>query len=105
DIMEKVSKQNLQVFFKQWLFTPGQPELQGYWKYDAKAKSLEITITQKQDFVFQFPLEIAISNGKQTLFKTIDFNERHLKSIIPLDFTPHSISLDPAVNLLFNGSI
>ena len=53
DIMGKVSKQNLQIFFKQWLYTAGQPELQGNWKYDAKAKSLEITITQKQDFVFQ----------------------------------------------------
>jgi len=105
DIMEKVSKQNLQVFFKQWLFTPGQPELQGYWKYNATAKSVEITITQKQDFVFQFPLEIAVSNGKQTVFKTIDFNVRNVKRTIPLDFTPHSILLDPSVNLLFEGSI
>ncbi|MGH2647832.1 MAG: M1 family metallopeptidase, partial [Ginsengibacter sp.] len=31
-VMEKVSKQNLQQFFRQWLYTAGQPVLKGEWK-------------------------------------------------------------------------
>ncbi len=104
-IMEKVSRQNLQKFFKQWLYIAGQPELHGNWKYNADAKTLEINIKQTQDFIFQFPLEIAITKGNKTIFKTIDFNERNIKKIIPLDFTPHSILLDPAINLLYEGNI
>ena len=104
-IMEKISKQNLQTFFKQWLYTTGQPELQGKWKYDANAKSVEVTITQKQDFIFQFPLEIAVTNGNKTILKTIDFNTREEKATIPVNFIPQSIQLDPPINLLFEGSI
>jgi len=104
-VMEKVSKENLQVFFKQWLYTPGQPELQGKWKYNAHTRALDITIRQTQDYVFKFPLEIAIRNGKQTILKTIDCNERNVKKIIPVNFIPQSVQLDPAINLLFEGSI
>ena len=104
-IMEKVSKQNLQIFFKQWLYTAGQPELQGKWKYNANQKTLEITLRQTQDFIFQFPLEIAITNGNKAISKTIEFNNRDQKIIMPVNFIPQSIQLDPVINLLFEGSI
>ncbi len=104
-IMEKVSKQNLQVFFTQWLHTPGHPELQGKWKYNPDSKSIEIAIRQTQDFIFKFPLEIAITDGNKTIFKTIDFNNREEQIMIPVNFIPQSIQLDPAINLLYEGTI
>ena len=70
-VMEKVSKQNLQLFFKQWLYTAGQPVLQGKWKYDVSKKVIEITMKQTQDFIFQFPLEIGIRDSNQTTFKKL----------------------------------
>jgi aminopeptidase N len=104
-IMEKVSKQNLQVFFKQWLYIAGQPILQGNWKYDSNNKMLKITMRQTQSFLFQFPLQIAIKGGNQTTFKNIDFNNRIINISVPVNFKPQSILLDPNVNLLFEGSI
>lgn len=104
-IMEKMSKQNLHLFFKQWLYTPGQPVLQGKWKYDVNKKIVNITIQQVQDFVFKFPLEIAVTGYHKTVFKTFNFNNRIINIIVPLNFKPQSILLDPNVNLLFEDSI
>ena len=104
-VMEKGSKQNLQLFFKQWLYTAGQPVLQGKWKYDVSKKVIEIAMKQTQDFIFQFPLQIAIQSGSQTTFKTIDFNNRIINITVPVNFKPRSIVLDPSVNLLFEGNL
>lgn len=104
-VMEKVSKQNLQLFFRQWLYTAGQPELTGKWKYDVNKKILNISMQQTQNYLFRFPLQIAIQGGSQTLFKTIDFNSRNVNINVPLTFKPQSVLLDPDVNLLFEGNI
>ena len=104
-VMEKVSKQNLQQFFKQWLYTAGQPLLQGKWKYDVKKKILDITINQTQNFIFQFPLQLAIKGESHTTFKTIEISKRTTNISVPLNFKPLSILLDPNVNLLFGGNL
>ena len=102
-VMEKVSKQNLQVFFKQWLYTAGHPMLQGKWKYEPGKKVLTITINQTQDFLFQFPLQLAIQGGNHTIFKTIEIRNRSTNITVPLNFKPVSILMDPGINLLFEG--
>jgi aminopeptidase N len=104
-VMEKVSKQNLQAFFKQWLYTAGHPVLKGKWKYDSDKKILTIAMSQVQDFLFQFPLQIAIKGDNQTIFKTIDFNTKAINISLPISFSPGSIILDPDVNLLFEGDL
>lgn len=104
-VMEKVSRQNLQLFFKQWLYTAGQPVLQGKWKYYVNKKLLSVSIQQTQDFVFQFPLQIAIKNGRQHIFKTIDINTKNTHVIFPIQFQPATILMDPDVNLLFEGNM
>ena len=104
-VMEKVSKQNLQLFFKQWLYTAGQPVLQGKWKYDVNKKLLSVSIQQTQDFVFQFPLQIAVKDGRQNIFKTIDIKKKNTHVIFPIKFQPATILMDPNVNLLFEGNM
>jgi aminopeptidase N len=104
-VMEKVSHQNLQAFFKQWLYTAGHPQLKGEWKYDSEKKVLNITIHQEQEVLFQFSLEIAIKHGNETILKTIDFNARVVHIIVPLNFILQSILLDPNVDLLFEGNL
>lgn len=104
-VMENIGKQNLQVFFKQWLYTPGHPVLQGKWHYDLNKKTIEIIISQVQGFLFQFPLQIAVKeNGKQYL-KTFQISKRSTSINIPFNKKPQSIQLDPGVNLLFEGNV
>jgi aminopeptidase N len=104
-IMERVSKQNLGAFFKQWLYTAGYPIIKGEWKYDNNKKSLHISIYQRQEHVFSFPLQIAIRGVPQTIIKTIKITDRNTNMSIPLDFKPSSVIPDPNVNLLFDGNI
>ena len=103
--MENVSKQNLEVFFKQWLYTPGHPILEVKWKYDENKKRVEIVVSQTQDFIFQFPLQLAVQGGNHSAFKTIDISGKTTNMTVPLDFKPKSILLDPDINLLFEGKV
>jgi hypothetical protein len=75
------------------------------WKYDSAKKICEITVSQAQDFIFQFPLQVAIRSNNQTLLKTIAVNKRTTSVTIPINFKVESILLDPNVNLLFQGNI
>lgn len=94
--MEQVSGQNLEPFFKQWLYTSGHPELRVNWKYDADKKTVSIQITQKQDKLFDFPLKYAI--GKETY--TIDIRNKDTAITIAARVKPKTIKMDPDVDLL-----
>jgi len=95
-IMEQSSGQNLQVFFKQWLYTAGHPEIKLNWKYDTMQKQAVLTFVQKQDGLFDFPLEYKI-DGK--LYK-LNISQRETTVKIDLAAKPVDIVLDPDVNLL-----
>ena len=104
-VLENASKQNLQVFFKQWLYTPGHPVLQGKWHYDSDKKILAVNINQIQDFLFQFPLQIAVKENEISNVKTFQISKRTTSINISFNKKPQSIQLDPGVNLLFEGNV
>lgn len=94
--MEKASGQDLQPFFKQWLFTTGHPQLGVTWSYDADKKSVNIDIEQKQDMPYVFTLECMI--GGQ--LKKFDISNKTTAVSVEADSKPASITVDPNVNLL-----
>ena len=100
-VFEKVSHQNLDEFFKQWVYTAGQPVLDVKWNYNKKKKAISITITQVQENIFNFPLELMID---KSFFKTISIKDKITTFSIGYAAQPISITLDPKVNLLFSAS-
>ncbi|RZA02976.1 MAG: M1 family peptidase [Sphingobacteriaceae bacterium] len=94
-VMEQASGQDLQGFFKQWLLTAGNPQLQVAKQYDADKKQLTLTIQQKQNALYEMVLEYAVDGqgysqpitGKTTTIKVDATN-------------PSSLVMDPNVNLL-----
>lgn len=104
-IFEEVTHLNLQTFFKQWLYTPGQPELNVEWTYHAKKKSVSVTIEQLQDNVFEFPLELALINNNKEYVETINVRNKITTKEIFVKQKPSEIILDPNVNLLFEGEV
>jgi aminopeptidase N len=97
-VMEEVSGKELKPFFTQWLFNAGHPRLQVTWKYNKAKKAVDINVIQKQEALFQFPLEIQI-NGSLT--KNINIKDRETRVSVPFKKKPATVIPDPQVNLLF----
>lgn len=98
-IVESTSGKKLDDFFRQWLYSPGIPVLAINTKYNETEKALTVTITQQQETLFKFPLEIRIS-GEEQLTKSVQVSQRETTVKIPLDAQPLQVLFDPEVKLL-----
>jgi aminopeptidase N len=95
-VMENASGQDLKQFFKQWLYTPGHPQLNITWKYDAAKGVIVLNILQKQNTLFEFPLELSVNNR----LHTIPVKDKNTIVQLPAAAKPSAIIIDPDVNLL-----
>jgi aminopeptidase N len=103
-VMEEVSGQNLKSFFDQWLYGPGHPVVAVEWRWVSKEKKIRITVTQKQDKLFQFPLEFGVQGaGGQSVERAV-ITARKQEITLNADQKPTSLQLDPLVHLLFQGT-
>jgi aminopeptidase N len=105
-VAEKVSGKKLNVFFHQWLYVPGVPNLSVSWKNNEKGKSTVVTVEQTQAFVYQFPLEIQLTDakGKETL-QRLSITRRSETFTIKGDGKTLNIMADPGTKLLFEGNV
>lgn len=104
--MEEVSGIKLQAFFQQWLFTPGNPELDVTWLYKAAEKQVYVTVIQKQSLAFQFPLQILIkSEVAKDKILNVQVSKQQEVFKIPATTRPDELILDPETVLLFEASI
>ena len=94
--LEKASGQNLEQFFKQWVYTGGAPHLKYGWLYDEKKKVLDITIVQEQIHPFEVSLQMMIGNKMHTF----DLKNKMSHFEIPMTLKPTQVLTDPNVNLL-----
>ncbi|HMU47196.1 MAG TPA: M1 family metallopeptidase [Chitinophagaceae bacterium] len=107
-IFEKVSGKNLEQFFKQWVYSPGVPELDIQWSYNDKLKNISVTVSQLQkNTLFEFPLEILIQETSLSMPKrfTRNINKETETFTIPVSNKPSRFEADPLTSLLFEGHI
>jgi aminopeptidase N len=105
-ICEETSGKNLQTFFQQWLYTPGLPKLDVQWKQDEKAGAIVITVTQLQDNLFQFPLDIQIETASgKSQEKTLSITQKKESFTINSKEKSVKLNLDPHTSLLFEGNV
>jgi aminopeptidase N len=100
-IMEQTSGQDLKSFFNQWLRTAGHPDLNVTWHYDADKGTVNISVEQKQDNVYVFPLEITIAGQ----LHTIEVNDKTATTQVAVKAKPENVIIDPNVNLLATFSV
>lgn len=96
-VFEAITNIDLKNFFKQWIYTAGQPDLNISWSYNKKKKEINFIIAQQQKDIFEFPLDISI-DGKT---ETINIKEKTTTVSFKMDTEPKSIILDSNTNLLF----
>lgn len=99
-VMEKVSGKDLGVFFHQWLYIAGQPDLKITSGPSLKKGTTDITIEQKQEYLFRFPLELLINSQEGEYRKYIQISDRVTKVAVKAGKV-NEIVPDPDVTLLF----
>jgi aminopeptidase N len=105
-IAEEISQKDLHAFFKQWLFTPGIPQLSIRWKYNESDKTISITVDQLQkQGAFQFPLQIKIGDDQNSKINTLIISKQTETFTFPTDAVVNNIYADPNTELLFDGKI
>ena len=76
-VLEEVSGENLQPFFKQWVYSSGHPELEISL---LTLKTNSIKIIQTQDILFNFNLDVKISSPNLIFQKYILITSKKEKS-------------------------
>jgi aminopeptidase N len=99
-VMVEVSKLNLDKFFYQWLYISGQPDLKITKTLGKKIGFLDVTIEQKQNYLFTFNLDIDVKDKKGVNGVKATIKDRITK--ITVKGEPDAeIVPDPEVKLLF----
>ncbi len=98
-VMEEVSGRDLKIFFKQWLYTPGQPELR-IWQEKGSRGIYNIFISQEQESLFEFNLELLITTSSGENRLKIPVKEKITKMTVRSKSEPVLVP-DPEAQLLF----
>lgn len=99
--MEEASGKNLDWFFKQWVYGAGSPKLDVKPAYNAKTKTLRLTVNQTQKIdgitpeAFILPMEIEIKTARGTKTETVNISKRAEVLTIKSDAKPTAIKFDP----------
>ena len=104
-VMEEVSGKPLQAFFRQWVYTPGQPVIKGSWTYAAGVLTVELHQAQATDTVYVTAIDIGIvtDRGGAPKVEVVQFCQRDQTFTIPLDKEPLDVMLDPNTWLLMQA--
>jgi aminopeptidase N len=104
-VMEEVSGKKLGEFFRQWVYTPGQPWIKGNWSYAGGVLTVEIHQTQAADVVYRTALDIGIITDPNVSprIEIVQLERRDQTFSIKLDKEPASVVLDPNVWLLMQA--
>jgi aminopeptidase N len=99
--IRETTGEELDWFFREWVFMAGRPDYRVEASYDATKKTEKVSITQTQHSdaetpVFDMPIELAFygANGERRKTQVRD-NLQQQEFEVPLDFEPRWVDLDP----------
>jgi aminopeptidase N len=110
NVMEEVSKMDLDWFFEQWVYGGGYPKLKIEQIYNSPAKRLELTVRQTQTvdkltpeaFILPMEIEITLENGENKIEK-IEIKKREETFSIKLNKEPKKVVFDKDEKILLKS--
>jgi aminopeptidase N len=104
-VMEEVSGKQLEKFFRQWVYMPGQPVIQGSWSYANGVLTVEIHQAQTTDVIYEAALDIEIvpESSAAPRLETVRLAQRDQSFAFKVASQPSEIHLDPNVWLLMEA--
>jgi aminopeptidase N len=104
--VETIAGKDLSGFFRQWLYTPGLPQLAIDWEYLPGEKKIKLSVNQLQKTPFCFPLDLELKTlPGNSLFKTITLSKKEEIFFIPVKETITGLIPDPRISLLFEATV
>ncbi len=104
-VLEEVSGESLERFFRQWCYRPGVPRLHIHAAWDSAAGELRLDVRQTQNidernpaFVFDLPVLIRVRNEGEWRRLRVDTRDTTLS--IPLAAEPDMVAIDPNLEVL-----
>jgi aminopeptidase N len=101
DAIRATTGEELDWFFREWVFMSGHPDYRVEASYDATKKIEKLTVTQTQHItaetpVFDMPIDLVIygANGARTAVQVRDTLQQQ-EFDIPLDVAPEWVDFDP----------
>ncbi len=99
-IAEQESGQDLDLFFEQWIYRPGYPDLEVGWETSLAAdgkRLVELFVRQRQVVggIFEFPLEVMFRSDNSSLLDTLSITQDYETFQWELDFNPSELDIDP----------
>lgn len=101
DALRTTTGEELEWFFREWVFMAGRPDYRIETSWDAAQKTEKVTVTQTQPTnagtpVFDMPVEFAFygSNGERKKVRLRDYLQRQTFEV-SLDFEPQWVDFDP----------
>jgi aminopeptidase N len=107
-VMEEASGLDLRLFFEQWLYSGGNPRLEGWWDYDPTTGTVRIELNQTQPVgpVYELPLEVGIhfeGEAPRTVVESVVLDQRSQRFVVPVERVPTQVTLDPETKVLFEA--
>jgi len=107
--VEEATGQNLDWFFKQWVWEPGYPEYDVKWNYNQRNKSVKLTVKQKQNLertnIFKMPIQIRVDDDLHTVW----IEDKDMVYEVPANKRPKMVIFNAGMRipckLTFNKSI
>lgn len=107
-VLEEISGENLESFFKQWVYGTGHPELEI--TFDQNANTIKVIQTQDRLFDFNLEVEASSSSTKNNIIssKVYSFHIKERENIFPIpffegnknEFQHQWLSIDPQFKIL-----
>ena len=97
--IEEISGQNLDWFFKQWVYEPGYPEYDVKWSYNQRNRTVQLKIKQTQDTtktgLFKMPIEVRVDEHLHTVW----VDKKEVVYELPVDMRPELVIFNSGLRI------
>jgi len=97
--IEETSGQNLDWFFKQWVYEPGYPEYDVKWSYNQRNRTVQLKIKQTQDTtktgLFKMPVEVRVDEHLHTVW----VDKKEVVYELPVDMRPELVIFNSGMRI------
>ena len=97
--IEEITGQNLDWFFRQWVYEAGFPEYEVKWSYNQRNRTVKLNVKQKHDLtkikLFSMPVSIRIDDVLQTIW----VDEKEMIFELPVDTRPKMVIFNSGMRI------